>query len=98
MTEERWLPLDQCEDRGVYKLWARNLRVGVYNAKRKGFIGIRNKWGERFLDMEFHWDHDYYPTAKPLEKIGMLPEGIEVDEGSSELREYLEKITKEEGK
>lgn len=69
-----YIPLDQCEDRGIYKIHCRNLGYAVYNQTKKGFIGIRNKFNRRFLDTEYHWDADpTYGTAKPLEKVGVLP-------------------------
>jgi len=80
-----------CLDRHVYRLRSRNLAVGVYSAKRDGFIGIRTKFGDQYLDVEY-----LRHTAWPIEDIGVLPEGIEaeertpsVDEGSGRAVEYV---------
>ena len=39
----------------VYKLDCRNLVIGVFDGI-DSFIGIRTKFGRRFLDSEIHWD------------------------------------------
>ena len=81
----------EVQDRHVYLLRSRNLEAGVYSLEKDGFIGIRTKFGERFLDCEF-----LHHTAWPLEDIGVLPEGIEarernasVDESSGREVKYL---------
>lgn len=72
-------------ERGIYRLHSRNLYVGVWDGRREkscGFIGIREKFGEISLFKEFHWDDGApYGTAKPLELLGILPEGIDIREG-----------------
>jgi hypothetical protein len=60
--------------RGVYRIRSRNLQYGVYDSGRPaggGFIGIRTKFGERFLATEY----DQH-TAAAAEYLGMLPDGI----------------------
>lgn len=74
---EKYIPLDECEDGFLYKLSSRNLGMGVYCSSTQAFIGIRTKYEERFLDNELHWDNGPpHGTAKPLEKLGKAPEGI----------------------
>jgi len=61
---------------GVYRLRSRNLPFGVYDSDQPaggGFIGIREKFGTRFLDTEY----DRH-TAQALEFLGMLPDRIKV--------------------
>lgn len=66
----------------VYRIRSRNLSCGVYNGSG-GFIGIRQKFGSRYLDCEY-WDGrtelagvpEYLGTAYPQEQIAVLPEGI----------------------
>jgi hypothetical protein len=56
MTQpSKLIPLAACITGRVYQLHCRNFRVGVYNG-RKGFIGIREKFGSRYLFTEFHWE------------------------------------------
>ena len=60
-------------DGKVYRLNSRNLSIGVYNSEHKGFVGIRTKFGSRFLDEEIEWDADtHYGTARALECIGEI--------------------------
>lgn len=47
------IPVEQCVKGRVYELFCRNLTYGVY-ADRGQFIGIRTKFGDRFLDSEYH--------------------------------------------
>lgn len=69
-------------DRGVYRVYARNIGVGVWDAGRGGFTGIRTKFGCRFLDTEYHWDTGLngdigLGTAKPIRQLEIqLPAGI----------------------
>jgi hypothetical protein len=63
----------------VYRLQSRNLACGVWNGK-DGFIGIRTKFGGRFLDMEIHWDlSETIGTAQALEALSTIPESISLD-------------------
>ena len=53
-----YLPtMERLEVGRVYKLSCRNLAFGVYFGAGS-FVGIRTKFGQRFLDTEFHWDYD----------------------------------------
>jgi len=76
-----YIPISECKHGHLYRLDSRNLSMGVYNENdHNGFIGIRTKFGDRFLFTEHHWDGEYYATAKPLEDLGPVPEDIEVRE------------------
>jgi hypothetical protein len=71
------IPIPECEEGRVYKLRCRNFSVGVFDGK-DGFIGIRIKFGQRFLATEYHWDQGPpYGTVSGIEDMGMkLPEDI----------------------
>lgn len=45
----RTISISECKKRRVYKLHSRNLSFGVFDGDT-GFIGIRTKFGSRFLD------------------------------------------------
>jgi len=49
------IPMDQCVRGRLYRFRARNFEIGVYDGKQ-GFIGIRTKFGSRYLATEYHWD------------------------------------------
>lgn len=60
---------------------SRNLSHAVFNGET-GFIGIRLKFGSRFLDTEYHWDMGApHGTLRPLEDLGLIPDDIEPVEG-----------------
>ncbi|RDJ35156.1 MAG: hypothetical protein DWQ19_10000 [Crenarchaeota archaeon] len=73
-----YLSIEQCKDRHLYRIFSRNLVIGVFNSVNDGFIGIRYKFGEEYLDTEYHWDAG--GTVKPQEEIGILPDDILVAE------------------
>ena len=66
------IPFEELKIGTVYKLNSRNLALGVFTAD-KGFIGIRTKFGNRFLDQEYEWcTDDNYGTARAIEDIGKI--------------------------
>jgi hypothetical protein len=101
------IPIAQCEDRKVYRVWARNIKIGVYlKGKREfngsdwfGFYGIREKFGSRFIDSENHWDAPDFATCCPIEVICDLPSDINITEGegSEELFKWLDAKEQELG-
>jgi hypothetical protein len=64
-----YLRSDQLEDGGLYLIHARNSHIGQWLALEKGFVILREKFGDRFLFTEYHWDKDACGTAKPLVKL-----------------------------
>jgi hypothetical protein len=87
------LPVEVLKDRGVYRVVCRNFGLGVYNAKTHEFLGVRKKFGSRFVFGEYHWDTGMdgtgaYGTALPVRLLDVeLPAGIpavEMLEGSVE--------------
>jgi hypothetical protein len=92
MTEKKYLPIDECENRGVYRISSRNLSIGVFVKETSGFIGIRQKFSDLFLFQEYHNDTGApFGTVFPKEKIGQLPEDIE-------LTEYSDTVDQKTGK
>lgn len=76
---DAFIPKAECSLRSVYRLDSRNLSVGVFDGK--GFIGIRTKFKQRFLDREYHWDDGPpHGTAKPLERLAVeAPEDVALE-------------------
>lgn len=74
------IPMDQLIHRRVYKLYSRNLVVGVWNEDVKGFAGIREKFGDRFIFTEYHWDNGApNGTAHGIEDLGIdVPEDVQL--------------------
>ena len=71
MQKPGWIPATQCKDNYIYLLDARNMSYGKYDAKDARFVGIRHKFGDEFLDSEYHFDTgEPHGTAKPLKEYG----------------------------
>ena len=71
------IALPNCKDRFLYKINSRNLSYGVFDLSTNGFIGIREKFGSRYLFTEYHWDTGApYGTVSPEYVLDMLPEDI----------------------
>jgi hypothetical protein len=78
---DSYIPLTSCKSRGIYMLHSRNLSIGVFNPENNGFIGIREKFGDKFLFTEFHYDTGApFGTVRPLKEIGLLPGDILISE------------------
>lgn len=77
--KKAYLEINACKHGHIYKLHSRNLVLGVFNSESASFVGIREKFGDRFLDSELHWDNGPpFGTAKPKAEIGKIPDGFEV--------------------
>lgn len=73
------IKLEQRQRGRVYRLQSRNLESGVWYGK-DGFVGIRTKFGRRFLDLEIHWGlSKTFGTAQALESLGTISESISLD-------------------
>ena len=78
MNEENYIPLDQCITGPLYRIHSRNLKLGIFDGKT-GFIGIRLKFGFKYLFTEYHWDQGPpYGTVQPKEDLGPIPDDIEI--------------------
>jgi hypothetical protein len=76
------IPLNQCKNRKLYRVDARNFGIAVFTEAEKGFIGLRYKFGNTFPDLEYHWDTGApHGTANPIEELPEeLPEDICLDQ------------------
>lgn len=96
------IALSECVKGHLYKVNSRNLELAVFDGET-GFTGIREKFGDRFLFKEYHYDTGVpYGTVRPQEDLGPIPEGIEPFEtnyssrmASGNLFAYLEAKEKE---
>ncbi len=88
-----WIPQSECVTGALYRIASRNLRLGVWNGE-DGFIGVRKKWGDEYLDTELHWDAcKSFGTAKPIERLPeSVPDRIPLEEGSGDLYEWLQSM------
>lgn len=84
--EDQYISIEDCKDRHLYIIKARNADIGVYIAEDKAFKISRYKFTSNFIDTEFHWDiepmellPEPFPklkgTAKPLKKLEYFGDG-----------------------
>lgn len=76
-TLDSLVPLKDCIKGRVYRLCCRNLAYGVFDGK-DGFVGIRTKFGSRFLFTEYHWEQgEPYGTVSGAVDLSIdVPPGI----------------------
>lgn len=75
------VPADDLEPGRAYRLKSRNLFVGFWEPERGGFIGVREKFGDRFLFTEYLYK-ELSGTALPIEALDLWA-------GEVPLTEYL---------
>ena len=84
------IPKAELEVRGIYTMRQRNLSIAVWTGKE--FIGIRTKFGHRFLDSEFHRDDGPpHGTAWPERLVGRLPDEVGLHESEPTVCDYCKK-------
>lgn len=68
------IPLAECQDGGLYRIFSRNLRFGVFVQEQQGFIGIRCKFDSYYLFTEYHWETGApFGTVNPKQFLEMCP-------------------------
>lgn len=73
-----FIPASELRPRGIYEIRARNFFAGAWNPGAHnglgGFIGIREKFGDRYLFTEFLYDSDagVLGTAQAVRLLGEL--------------------------
>jgi hypothetical protein len=70
------IPLADCVHGRAYQIHSRNLAYGAFNSTNNGFIGIRTKFGYRYLATEY-----YDITVGGMHDMGIdVPGGILIKE------------------
>ena len=78
------IPLKDCKQGFLYKINSRNLAFGVFNEKVDGFVGIRTKFGVRYLFIEFHYETGApFGTVRPEKELELCPI-LDLKEGASD--------------
>jgi predicted RNase H-like HicB family nuclease len=68
------IPLSECKHGYLYRISSRNLAFGVFDSTKQGFVGIREKFGHRYLFTEFHYDTGApFGTVRPKELLEICP-------------------------
>ena len=64
----KYLPKEDLLEGMEYYCLARNFTIGMWDGKQ--FVYTRQKFGDKFLDTELHWDEGApHGTVKPLSPI-----------------------------
>ena len=88
---EDQIPMGKCEQGGIYEVASRNLWLAVFQGP--GFIGVREKFRERYLFTEYHYDiGPPIGTVRPFLHVGVLPDDIPIDSTSEALFTFLEDL------
>jgi hypothetical protein len=90
-----YLKMDQLQPFNLYRIEARNAAYGIWLPEQKGFAISRNKFGDNFVFVEYHWDCEAFATARPIRVIEKSPFTAEnfKDGGSDpEILAYLNKF------
>lgn len=89
------IALQDCQKGFLYKVFSRNLTFAVYEGNG-GFVGIREKFGYRYLFTEYHNECGVpHGTVFPKEKLEEVPVEIKIGEDSEELFYWLKSKEKE---
>lgn len=77
-----FIPETDLIHRRLYRVRSRNLVIGVWDKDKRGFIGLREKFGSRYPFMEYHHDADpHVGTAQAEKDLGVdVPMEIEMQE------------------
>lgn len=79
--QDNTIAIDACRNGWVYRLRSRNLAFGVFVKESNGFIGLREKFGHKYLFAEYHWDTGApFGTVCPLEELEPAPPGLVLKE------------------
>lgn len=87
---KNYIAMPDCVHGAIYKLHSRNLSYGAYDKEAQGFIGIRQKFGDRYLFTEYHWDTG--GRAKPKKLICGPDSNMAITENSEKGAELFKKL------
>jgi hypothetical protein len=78
VIEQRYYTVDELKEGWLYRVRARNARLGIWTPEYSGFHISREKFGRNYLFVEIHWDlSDSFGTVLPLEEIELAPFNVE---------------------
>ena len=64
------IPLENCKNGYLYVIFARHALLGLFVAKKRGFLISRFKFGYNYEFVEYHWDlGEPHGTAKPYREL-----------------------------
>lgn len=51
-----YIPTSICQHGYLYRIIAHSFQLGVYSSQDEGFVGVREKFGNTDLQIEYHYD------------------------------------------
>lgn len=65
-----YIPMDELKPFYFYRIRARNARYGIWLPKEQGFMIRREKFGDYFTFIEYHWNTGApFGTVRPLKEL-----------------------------
>ena len=92
-----YIKIPDLKEGHLYQIEARNASYGIWIADEEGFAISRIKFGDNFMFVEYHWDCQYFATAKPIKEIEKSPFKSEDFYSGAVEKEALEYLNKFEG-
>ena len=90
MAMRNYIRLEDCEDGCLYRLRSRNLAIGVFSQEMRGFVGIREKFGAKFLELEYGYTQEpSFGSATAVQKLEKCPIGELKSYSNPELFSWL---------
>ncbi|MBA3679110.1 hypothetical protein H0W80_02880 [Candidatus Saccharibacteria bacterium] len=69
-----YIPVSVCQHGYLYRIIAHNFQFGVYIALEEGFVGVREKFGNTDLQIEYHYESGApFGTALPFSRLERCP-------------------------
>lgn len=98
MEQIKYIPINKCIDGHVYRIRARNGRIGIFKKDNENAFTLnRHKFGQNYLFDEYHWDNGPpYGTVRPLEDLGEAKKFNNEKETLKYLNELTDTIKGEE--
>lgn len=94
-----YITMDKLKPFYLYRIHARNAVLGIWLPEKKGFMIRRNKFGDWFDFIEYHYDSDpCFGTVKPLKELEKTPFAEKDFKNTTTIDniiEYLKNKTKE---
>ena len=94
----KYIKKENCKHRYLYRIHSRNLYYGVFNEEDAGFIGIREKFNNKYLFKEMHYDNGPpFGTVKPEKEIEKIPDNIILNEHKVDKKTGSDNWVKKDG-
>jgi len=98
MYKDDYIKIKDLKHGYLYKIIARNAYCGIWIKDTKVFMISRHKFGDNFIDFEYHYDMIDFATAQPIEEIEITPFGEDLLDYMEEEQKILDYLNNWEDK